>query len=271
MGNCPSGFTPVGLQCVVTCPSADNLENRIVNGESRCVYTADATKFFVLKMAPTIQLNATDPEPTLEWVRVNRAGQYPALKSAMDDFTNKKAALMSTISRDQQVATSFRALQAAENARAQAPDAYQAARTAYYTLTQGQDWLAAERSRLLNAEVIPQVSAYIQSINDVTERKAQQETTKSVVGTVQSKLISMKDDFRATTATLTKQVDALKNQVEIEKRRAVVQQQQTYEWVINLLLIAVLLVVVGVLARKFLARGSEKPKPPSTYRLEPVK
>lgn len=250
MGNCPSGFTPVGVQCVVTCPAADNLENRVVNGEHRCVYTGDQTKFFVLKMAPSVQLAATDPEPTIDWIKTNRPNQYPAVKSALDDFTNKKAGLMTTISKDQQIATSFRALQTAENARAQAPDAYQAARTAYYTLTQGQGWLAAERSRLLNAEVLPAVSSYIQSINDVTQRKAQQDTTKSVVGTVQSKLISLKDDFKSTTATLTKQVDALKNQIEIEKRQAVVQQQQTYDWIVNLVLVVLLVVVAFLLVRK---------------------
>jgi len=265
MGNCPSGFTPVGMQCVVTCPSADNLENRIVNGEARCVYTGDQTKFFVLKMAPSFQLNPTDPEPTMEWVKTNRAAQYPALKEALDDFTNKKAGVMSTISKDVQIATSFRALQTAENARAQAPDAYQAARTAYYTLTQGQDWLAAERSRLLNAEVLPQVSAYIQSINDVTERKAQQDTTKSVVGTVQSKLLSLKDDFKSTTATLTKQVNALKSQIEIEKRHAVVQQRATYDWIVNLVLVVLLLVVAGLLVRKLMARPSV-PVPGPAYR-----
>lgn len=256
MGNCPSGFTPVGLQCVVTCPSADNLTNRIVNGESRCVYWTDETKFFVLKTAPTIQVQPTDPEPTMDWVKVNRPGQYPALKAAMDDFTNKKAALMSTISRDQQVATSFKALQEAENIRDQSPAAYQAARTSYYTLTKGRDWLSAERARLLNAEVIPEVVSYIRSINDVTERKAQQDTTKSVVGTVQSKLITLKDDFRTTTTTLTKQVDSLKNQIELEKRRATLQQQATSEWFLNLILVILSLVVIFILVRRLWSKPS---------------
>lgn len=268
MGNCPSGFTPIGFQCVVTCPDTDNLTNRVVDGESRCVYTSDATKFFALKTAPSISLNPGDPAPTLEWVRVNRAAQYPGLKAAFDDFTNKRAALLSTISKDQQIATSFQALQTAENNRAQNPEAYQAARTAYYTLTKGQDWLASERSRLLNAEVLPAVSSYIQSINDITERKAQQDTTKAVIGSVQTKLISLKDDFRATTTTLMKQVDVLKNQIELEKRRAVVQQQQTYDWLVNLLLVAVSVIVIVILVRKVFFAAPKRPAytPPSPTR-----
>lgn len=253
MGNvCPSGFTPAGaLQCVVTCPTDKGLDNRTIGPEARCVYRQDTSKSFVLKTAPMVSLDKpNDPTPTMAWIQTNRASVYPAYKAAQDDFTAKSAVLLQSIAKDQQVADAFKALQDAENSRDQAPAAYQAARTTYYTLTKGQDWLSAERARLLNAEVIPQVSSYIQSINDVTERKAQQDTTKAVVGTVQTKLISLKDDFRATTATLTKQVDALKNQIELEKRRAVVQQQATYDWLVNLLLVVALIAVVVVLVRR---------------------
>lgn len=255
MGNtfvCPAGFTSAGaLQCAVTCPSDKGLQNRMSGNEARCIYREDASKSFVLKTAPMVALTTpNDPIPTIAWIQTNRAAVYPAYKEAQDDFTAKSAALLQSIAKDQQVADAFKALQDAENTRDQAPAAYQAARTTYYTLTKGQDWLSAERARLLNAEVIPQVSSYIQSINDVTERKAQQDTTKSVVGTVQTKLMSLKDDFRATTTTLTKQVDALKNQIELEKRRAVVQQRATYDWLVNLLIVAVSIIVIVLLVRK---------------------
>jgi hypothetical protein len=213
-----------------------------------------------LKTGPSLQFRSGQRDvPTLESIQVSHPAQYPALKAAFDDYTTKREALLGEITREQQIATSFRALQAAENSRAQNPEGYQEARTAYYTLTQGQDWLSAERSRLLNAEVIPAVSSYIQSINDITERKAQQDTTKAVVGSVQSKLISLKDDFRATTSTLMKQVDVLKTQIELEKRRAVVQTQQTYDWLVNLVLVIVSLVVIVMLARKLFASSPSRP------------
>jgi predicted nicotinamide N-methyase len=100
--------------------------------------------------------------------------------------------------------------------------------------------------------------------NDITARKAQQDKTKDVVGLVTSKLISMKNDFRTTTTTLTKQVDALKNQVELEKRRAVVQQQQTTDWLLNMLLVILSLVVIVLLARKLWSRPAAPAAPAYT-------
>lgn len=259
---CPAGFTVAGaLQCAPTCPTDKGLENRMVGTEARCVYRDDTSKSFVLKTAPMVTIdNPKDPIPTMAWIEANRVAVAPAYKTAQEDFTAKSAVLLQSIAKEQQTADAFKALQEAENSRDQAPAAYQAARRTYYTLTKGQDWLASERSRLLNAEVIPEVSSYIQSINDVTQRKAQQDATKSVVATVQSKLISLKDDFKSTTMTLSTQVDALKNQIELEKRRSVVQQQQTYDWIVNLVLVVLLVVVAGLLVRKLLTAGSTSAK-----------
>jgi ATP-dependent Zn protease len=102
----------------------------------------------------------------------------------------------------------------------------------------------------------------VQSINSLSERQAQQTSTKTAVDAVKEKLISLKDDFRTTTTTLSKQVTALQNQIEIEKRRAAVQTQQTSEWFINLILVIVSLVVIVMLARRVMARAA---KGPSTY------
>jgi hypothetical protein len=263
MGNCPSGFTPLGLQCVVTCASEDSLTNRFVNNEPRCAYTADETKFFVLKPAPSFQLDATDPPPTMEWVRTNRAAQYPALKEALDDYTTKRSALMATISQDRLVTDAFRQLQAAENARAQNPQAYQAARNRYYTLTQGDTWTAAERKRVLDAEVLPEITPYFQSINFMAERQAQQAGTKTAVTAVKSKLISLKDDFQMTTSTLMKQVTELRNQIELQKRRAIQQQAKTSEWFVNMILIVLSLVVIYILYRRITRPAAPASKTPA--------
>lgn len=258
MGNCPSGFSPVGFQCVVTCSQDDSLENRMVGNESRCVYSGDATKYFVLKPGPSIQLKDTDPEPTMEWVKTNRPGQYPALKAAFDDYTSKRATLMATISQQVRIATAFRDLQAAENTRAENPQAYQTARNRYYTLTQGDTWATTERQRLLNAEVLPEITPYLQSINFIAERQTQQAQTKTAVTAVKSKLMTLKDDFRTTTTTLMKQVDALRNQIELQKRRAVAEKAKTSEWFINVAIIVLSLLVIYLLYRRITGK---KPAP----------
>jgi putative copper export protein len=56
-----------------------------------------------------------------------------------------------------------------------------------------------------------------------------------------------------------KQVDVLKTQIELEKRRAVVQTQQTYDWLVNLVLVIVSLVVIVMLARKLFASSPSRP------------
>ena len=84
--------------------------------------------------------------------------------------------------------------------------------------------------------------------------------TKTATDAVKTKLLSLKDDFQKTTTTLSKQVTELRNQIELEKRRAVVQSQQTNEWFVNLILIVLSLVVIYVLYRRVTR------KPTSMYR-----
>lgn len=255
MATCPVGFDPSPTNanaCVAQCPSSDGFELRVRDGVPACVYTADSTRLYTLDQVNAVaRINGAIPTlaelPTADKVRYDQA------KSAADA---KRTTLLTTIGQAKLQSDAFSALQTAENARDTAPEAYQAARTRYYTLTKGSGWLETERTRLLNAEVLPAVASYIRSINDVTERKTQQDTTLGVVGVVKSKLVSMKDDFRTTTATLSKQIDALKSQIEIDRRLATTEVQRSYDWALNLLLIALSLVVVYMLVRKLMNKAS---------------
>ena len=257
---CPVGFVsgPTG-QCVPACPGSDGLDNRIVSGEARCVYRQDETKFFALKQSPIVPLDSpTDFAPTIRWLQSRRPALYSSYLDAQTDFDTKKALLLAEIATSRRVADAFRELQTAENARGTNPQAYQSARNRYYTLTQGDAWTTSERSRLLNAEVLPELSPYLQSINFIAERQTQQAETKSAVGAVKSKLISLKDDFRTTTTTFMKQVDELRNQIELQKRRAVAVQAQTSDWFVNLAIVIASLVVIYLLYRRIM-RPAAKP------------
>jgi hypothetical protein len=261
---CPIGFvTGSPGQCVPTCPTSSGLENRLIGGEARCVYTQDSTQFFALQQVPPVLLTSlTDPQPTLSWVQQFRPSVYSSYTAAQADATTKTATLLATIGRSQRLTDAFQALQTAEGVRDTSPQAYQTARNNYYTLKLGPTWAQTERQRVLNAEVLPNVVSYVQSINTISERQAQQSSTKTAVDAVKSKLLSLKDDFRQTTGTLSKQVTELRNQIEIEKRRGMVQVTQTSEWFINLLLVILSLVVIVMLVRRILARQA---RGPSTY------
>lgn len=260
---CPVGFVSATTgQCVPSCPTSDGLDNRIVNGEPRCVYRQDTTKFFALKQSPIVPLSSpTDFAPTVAWLQTNRPALFSSYRDAQADFDTKKALLLGQISTSQQVADAFRELQTAENARGTNPQAYQSARNRYYTLTQGDAWEATERTRLLNAEVLPEITPYLQSINFIAERQTQQSGTKTAVDAVKSKLMTLKDDFRTTTTTLMKQVDELRTQIEIQKRRSVVQQIQTSDGFLNLALVILSLVVIFLLYR-IISRQMKKPSSP---------
>ena len=261
---CPIGFvTGSPGYCVPTCPTSSGLENRLIGGESRCVYTQDSTQFIALQQVPPVLLTSpTDPQPDLAWVRQYRPSVYSSYTSAQSDATTKIATLLATIGRSQRLSDAFQALQTAEGVRDTSPQAYQQARNNYYTLKLGPTWAETERQRVLNAEVLPSVVSYVQSINTISERQAQQSSTKSAVDAVKTKLMSLKDDFRTTTSTLSKQVTELRNQIELEKRRSLVKTTQTSEWFINLILVIVSLVVIVMLVRRVMARQA---RVPSTY------
>jgi hypothetical protein len=278
MGNtmvCPVGYGAGGGTgtCVKLCPADKGFDNREVGGEARCVYTQDPTKFVRLQPAPIVVITApqgtTPKAPSLDDLKASHPALYPAYKQAEDDFASKSEVLLGTIARETQVRDAFKELQTAEEARDTAPQAYQAARNRYYTLTKGESWIATERQRLLNAEVLPEVSPYLQSINLLAERQAQQSGTKQAVGAVKSKLLSLKDDFDATTSALSQQVTELRNQIELQKRRATTEKAQTMDWFANLLLIALAGGLIFILIRRI--RGTTSPAapaytPPKSYR-----
>lgn len=262
---CPIGFVAGGPNlCVPSCPTDKGLENRIVNGEARCVYRQDETKFFALQTVPIVTLtSATDAAPTLQWVQTYRPSVASAYTASQSDATTKTATLLATIGRTKQIADAFADLQVAENARDASPQAYQDARIRYYTLTLGDTWIAQERQRLLNAEVLPAVVPYVQTINSITERQAQQAGTKTAVDAVKSKLLTLKDDFQVTTKTLTDQIEKLRTQIEIEKRRGILRQSETSDWFLNLILVALSLVVIYILVRRIWSKPSASTS--STY------
>jgi hypothetical protein len=102
---------------------------------------------------------------------------------------------------------------------------------------------------------MPEITPYVQSLRTVSERQAQQATTQSAVDAVKSRLISLKDDFRITTSTLTKQVSELRNQIELQKRRAYETREETSQWGLNLILVLLSLIVIYVLIRRIMRKA----------------
>jgi hypothetical protein len=176
-------------------------------------------------------------------------------KAEIDRFAQAIAVADANVDRKTKILTAFNTLQQAENARDTAPDAYQAARTAYYTLVNGATWIEQEKARIANVEAQPIVNGYVARYNDIQAKKNQQQSTIEVVDGVRDKILTVKDDLVFSVSTFQKQIDDIKNQ--INKNRA--KQSQTIaaasSWVdtfLNWVIALVTLVAIVLLGRRFL-------------------
>jgi hypothetical protein len=183
-------------------------------------------------------------------------------KAEIERFAQAIAVADANINNETKILTAFTALQQAENARDTAPDAYQAARTAYYTLTKGQTWIEQEKARIANVEAQPIVNGYVARYNDIQAKKNQQQSTIEVVDGVRDKILTVKDDLVFSVSTFQKQIGDIKNQINKNK----VQQSQSIaaasSWVdtfLNWVIALVTLIAIVILGRRFMTKSGPPP------------
>ena len=233
--SCPSSFQPHPVlpnTCVAQCKP--EFEVRIVEGVPRCVYRSDSTISYQLN---PLTLPVSTPQIATELARAD----------------GEAAIQLEQIGRETRTQDAFLRLQQAENARDQAPEAYQVARNQYYTLTSGDTWLADERNRVARAEVLPTVNRYTSMYTDVSGRIAKQQQTYDVVKAVKDNVLSMKDEFAYSVGTLDTQLSDLKNQINITRSERKEPPEDILTWVdilLNALLVIVFVVAIIVIYRK---------------------
>jgi hypothetical protein len=272
MGNCPSGFqtnSAAPLTCVVECPTIDGFDLRVIGQQAVCAYRDDPKVNVPLKAVPGIYVQPGKPTPTLDQLKSQDPRAYQGYMDSQADFEKRYPIVKAALTRDKQLGDSFKELQQAENARDKSPQAYQDARSRYYTLLRGDAWLDEERNRINESEVMPKIVGYLQTYTDMSTRLDQQRKTFDIVQGVKDRILSLKDDFAYTTNTFTKQIGDLKNQIEIEKKKSEEEKKSVVSWFgvgLNLLIILLTVVAVVVVVRKLL----KKPAPQqSAYMLSP--
>jgi hypothetical protein len=182
-------------------------------------------------------------------------------------FDQEITKLYANMDKQKKIDDAFRDLQAAENARLQSPSAYQAARTAYYTLIKGDAWINEERERIAGSEVAPEVRKYRDAVNAVNVRTQEQQKTIDIVNGIKDRVLSLKDDFRYSVNTFSDQLEKVKIQINMENRSREAERDTTWSWLdigLNALLIAILLYAVYVFARRFFASTPRRPPPVPT-------
>lgn len=258
MGNqCPQGFqvNPAGpFTCVVECPREKGFTFLPINGVPACAYKSDPSYFVNLKPVPAIQVTQGQTLPSVDQLRTSNPAGYQKFKEAQDSFNADFPPVYAKIEKQAELSNAFKELQDAENVRDQSPEAYQAARVRYYTLLKGEGWANEEKERIAKAEVVPAVNKYSDAYEDLTTRINQQQKTVDLVTSVKDKVLSIRDEFRYSVNTFGKQINELKNQINIEKKKhekeEVTSSSTWFDIFLNVLLILVSVFVIYVIYRK---------------------
>lgn len=270
MYRCPQPFvTADASTCVMPCPADKKFARTGSSGNYVCAYVPDPSKTVSLTTIGAV----ASPGPrevqvfTMEDLRTLDVQRYSEFSAEKTRFEQALLTLDANIDKETKLANAFKDLQAAENARAVSPDAYQTARTAYYTLLNGAKWVEEEKQRVAKAEVEPEYQKYMSALTDYETRMREQQKTIDVVNGIKDKVLSLRDDFKYSVNTFSDQLEKVKIQIAMENRtrdKDASDQTKTATWinlVLNVLLVAVLAYAAYFLAKRFLFR---RPMPPST-------
>lgn len=251
---CPAPFVSAdALSCVMPCPSDKRFVRKGDSNGYKCVYQSDESQF-----VPLVTIGAAfTTSSTLDQLQQTNPSKAAEFTSERDRFDREFAVVWANIDKQQKIDDAFKALQAAENARDQSPEAYQIARTTYYTLLKGDTWLDEERQRVSKAEVEPEIQRYKDAVASIQARTQEQQKTIDVVQGVKDKVLSLRDDFKYSVNTFSDQLEKLRMQINLENRSREKETDTTWAWVnlvLNVILVILLLYAAYVLVRKVFFR-----------------
>lgn len=255
---CPSPFLVNGSSCVYDC-SAETGYTTKLGAQPRCVRTNAESTGFDLKPVVQVPLQLqgqSGASPlTLDQLKTAAPTFYTAFDAERTRAKGEVAVLNAQIGRDAQIATAFQRLQDAENARDQAPDAYQKARADYYTLVKGDKWVDEEKERVARAEVDPLVQRYTNEYVALTGQLANQSQAYDTMNAIKDKVFRVKDDLTYSADLLLGQVNKVQSQIALDRRKQSAGQGEPawFVWVdmtLNVLLVVALLAAVWFIIKK---------------------
>lgn len=252
---CPSPFESAGnMSCVMSCPTETGYERRPVQGGFRCVYKADPQYSTPLNTVAATSFQGT----TLEDVKKSDPKAYGEYIKERDRFVGELAILDGSIDKDKKIKDAFQRLQDAENVRDKSPEAYQQARTSYYTLKKGEKWIEEEKERLLKAEVQPMVRQFEDSRASAMRQLESQRRTVDVVNGLKDNVLSLKDELKYSADTFKEQLGKVQDAINRENRTRPLPEGPTiWKWLdtlLNIAIVASALYVIFMVGRKFFWR-----------------
>jgi len=265
--SCPSEFmaTPNGVGCVVRCPADKNYEMTSNGSVFSCTHKVAKDAKVPLVIVPSYFVqDGGDLRPNESYTRIPNNTSYV---QEIKRFNDALAVADANVDKGIKVNTAFNALQAAENARDTAPDAYQAARVAYYTLVKGDSWLNEEKNRVANIEAQPVIDELIQKYQSIQSRRSEQQATIDSMNNVKQSVLSVKDDLNFSVSNFQKHIDDITNQINKDKRKQKVELIKATSWIevfLNWLIALATLIAIFFLVRYFM-RPKTISSPQSAY------
>lgn len=260
MGNCPSEFvrSPVGFACIARCPKDKGFDVALVNGAVACQAKEDPSLYVTLEQLPTIQLQGGQAVPSY-----NDLPTKDVYIAEQKRFSEQFAIAYEKLDKNLKVRSAFQALQDAENVRDRSPNAYEAARVNYYTLTKGESWLQEERARILGAEASQIARQYVGAYNGNNQQMTQQRSTIELVKNAKDKVLNVRDDMKYSVGKFSKHIADIQNQINMDRRvksKAVSDQSNSWvEIVLNILILLTTILAIVVVIRKLAARSPPTP------------
>ena len=265
--SCPSEFTlhPNGTACVIQCPTAKNYEMTSSGSMVSCTHTGDRTISVQLMPVPQYLFHAQYEGPRRAGYVYESNLSYKMLpnkqvyQNEVDRFANDIAVADEKINKDLKLNTAFRALQDAENARDKAPDAYQTARVAYYTLLKGDTWVNEEKNRVANAEAQPVINNFLDKYRSLQYTRSRQQAVIDSMNNVKESVLGVKDDLDFSVSNFQKHIEDIKNQINKDKRDQDIQLSKATTWIEVLL--NWLIALASLIAIFFLGRYLMRSRP----------
>lgn len=212
---CPTPFESAGnMICVMPCQVDKGFERRYEMGTAKCVYKSEPAYSLTMNVLGAPFFKGT----TLDELKTEDVKIHADFVKERDRVNNEFNVLYANIEKKKKLNDAFIALQAAENARDTAPDAYRIARTLYYTLLKGEDWKNEEKERISKAEVDPIIVEYKKNRDSALTKYNDQRKTVEVVTGLKDKVLSLKDEFKYSVDTFTHQLDKVQTAINMERR-----------------------------------------------------
>ena len=244
---CPAetthGMAP--MSCVMTCPNEFELQT--VDGAQRCVSKIDKN-VSVLLVSQTAITAANGDDTILKISDLDPASDAGMrYRAESERFNAELVTARASISHADQVSAAAAALQNAAPGAATT-----AAKAAYMALTGDADDVAYDLDQNAKTEAEKMTDRFASEYRFLSNQSYQQQSTLDLINSVKDNIFTVKDDMEFSVSTFDKQVNDIRNQINLNKRQR--EQAADYgKWLsmaLNIAIVFALVFAIFVVGRK---------------------